>query len=107
MGFMNARRLTLATFAALCALTAALLLSSAPALALGTHQFIGPLGGSSSPDAFVNPNGIAVDSSGDVYVADIGRNVVEKFDASGKPVDSFAGGTTNQLTGGGGFSFFN
>ncbi len=57
------------------------------ALAEETHPFRGPLGGSLSPDTFTNPNGIAVEeSTGDVYVADIGTNTVSKFDANGAPV---------------------
>ena len=39
-------------------------------------------------EAFTNPNGIAVDeSTGDVYVADIGTDTVYKFDANGNPVN--------------------
>ena len=64
-----------------------------------THPFLGPLGGSSSPDTFTNPNGIAVEeSTGDVYVADLGTNTVYRFDAAGKPVD-FSSLGTNALTG--------
>jgi hypothetical protein len=64
-----------------------------------SHPFLGPLGGSSSPDTFTNPNGIAVDeANGDVYVAAIGTDTVYKFDASGKPVDFSALGG-NALTG--------
>jgi NHL repeat len=38
--------------------------------------------------SFSNPNGIAVDeSTGDVYVADIGTDTVYKFNASGNPVN--------------------
>jgi hypothetical protein len=48
--------------------------------------------------SFTNPNGIAVDeSSGDVYVADIGTDTVSKFDAAGKPVESW--GTKGQIAG--------
>ena len=45
--------------------------------------------------SFSNPNGIAVDeSTGDVYVADIGTDTVYKFDASGDPVSfNFAAGS--------------
>ncbi len=51
---------------------------------------------------FSNPNGIAVDeSTGEVYVADIGTDTVYKFDANGNPVDFSAVGlgSTNELTG--------
>ncbi len=50
-------------------------------------------------DTFSNPNGIAVDeSTGDVYVADIGTDTVYKFDANGSPLDFVALGL-NALTG--------
>ena len=45
-------------------------------------------------DTFSNPNGIAVEeSTGDVYVADIGTDTVYKFDANGNPLDFAALGT--------------
>jgi hypothetical protein len=78
-------------------------LGSDAALASGeAHPKLGEFG------SFSNPNGIAIDeSSGDVYVADIATNTVYKFDASGNPVDFFALGSTNALTGtpAGPFSF--
>jgi DNA-binding beta-propeller fold protein YncE len=53
----------------------------------------------SSFGSFSNPNGIAIDeSTGDVYVADIGTNTVYKFDAGGNPVNFSALGS-NALTG--------
>jgi DNA-binding beta-propeller fold protein YncE len=88
---------------------------ASPALA-ETHPFLGPLGGSLSPDTFTNPNGIAVEeSTGDVYVADIATNTVSKFDASGNPVDFTCGAECatyvkgNEITGSpaGSFSFPN
>jgi hypothetical protein len=77
--------------ATLCAL---LSLGSASALASGeTHPFLFSFGSLS------NPNGIAVDeATGDVYIADIGRNTVYKFDANGNPVD-FTSLTGNALSG--------
>jgi DNA-binding beta-propeller fold protein YncE len=79
-----------------------LMLGSAAALAAGEpHPQTGEFG------SFSNPNGIAIDeSSGDVYVADIGTNTVYKFDENGNPVDFFALGS-NALTGtlAGPFSF--
>jgi len=46
--------------------------------------------------SFTNPNGIAIDeSTGDVYVADLGTNTVYKFDASGNPITSFGDTTPN------------
>jgi len=57
-----------------------------PALA-ETHPFVSSFG------SFTNPNGIAVEeSTRDVYVADIGtKNTVDKFDASGNPVNFTCG----------------
>ena len=58
-------------------LLATLAFSASPALA-ETHPFVTSFG------SFTNPNGIAVEeSTGDVYVADIGTNTVSKFDANG------------------------
>ncbi|HWY18659.1 MAG TPA: hypothetical protein VNY27_08115 [Solirubrobacteraceae bacterium] len=69
-----------------------------------THPKIGEFG------SFTNPNGIAVDeSSGDVYVADLGPNTVSKFDASGVPVESWGtkGVLNGSTTSAGSFSFPN
>jgi DNA-binding beta-propeller fold protein YncE len=84
----------------------ALLFSASPALAAEPHPLVSSFGRTPS-EPFTNPNGIAVEeSTGDVYVADIGTNTVYKFDASGTPVDYPALGT-NALTGTptGSFSF--
>ena len=68
--------------------------AGAPSALAETHPFLEPLGGSSSPDTFTNPNGIAIDeSNGDVYVADLGTETVYRFDESGKPVNFSAFGT--------------
>ena len=74
---------------------------ASPALAGEAHPFLREFGRSAT-EAFSNPNGIAVDeSTGDVYVADIGTDTVYKFDANGNPVNftSAALGTRNALTG--------
>jgi DNA-binding beta-propeller fold protein YncE len=77
---------------------------ASPALAAGeAHPLLSSFG------SFSSPNGIAIDeSTGDVYVADIGTNTVYKFDANGKPVE-FSAFHSNALTGGatpaGSFSF--
>ena len=80
---------------------AALAFSASPALAAGEpHPPIEHTGFEADP--FSNPNGIAVDeSTGDVYVADIGTQTVYKFDASGNPVNFTAGAGigSNVLTG--------
>ena len=56
---------------------------------------------SANPEMFPNPNGIAVDeSTGDVYVAEIGTQTVSKFDVCGRPVDfSDLVSGSNALTG--------
>ena len=80
---------------AFVAVLATLAFSASPAFA-ESHPKIGEFG------SFSNPNGIAVDeSTGDVYVADIGTQTVYKFDASGHAVN-FTAGTgvgTDALTG--------
>lgn len=74
------------------AVLGALALAGSPALAATTHEFVGSFG------SFGNPNGLAVDAGGDVYVADIATNSVQKFDASGNPVN-FSSLGSNTLTG--------
>ncbi len=76
------------------AFTLILAFSVSPAFAAAeAHPQIGEFG------SFSNPNGIAVDeSTGDVYVADLGTDTVYKFDASGSPLD-FAALSSNALTG--------
>ncbi len=79
-------------FTVVLATLATLAFSASPALA-ETHPFVSEFG------SFTNPNGIAVEeSTGDVYVADIGTDTVYKFNANGTPV-SFASLSSNELTG--------
>jgi hypothetical protein len=67
-------------------------ISVAPALA-ETHPFLFEFG------AFSDPNGIAIDeSSGDVYVADDKTGTIQKFNASGDPVE-FSALKSNALIG--------
>ncbi|HWX45574.1 MAG TPA: hypothetical protein VNY52_09660, partial [Solirubrobacteraceae bacterium] len=86
-----------------------LLLGSASALAAGeAHPFLREFGRSAT-EAFSNPNGIAIDeSTGDVYVADIGTDSVYKFNANGEP-EEFAALHSDVLSGAatpaGSFSF--
>ncbi len=72
---------------------------SARAFAAGeAHPFLSGFGRSAT-ETFSNPNGIAIDeSTGDVYVADIGTDTVYKFDARGNPVNFSALGS-NALVG--------
>jgi NHL repeat len=86
---MVSRRIT----AAVSLLVAMMLMGMGASSALAeTHPFQFSFG------SFTNPNGIAVDeSSGDVYVADIGTGTVQKFDASGSLIESW--GTKGSLDG--------
>jgi DNA-binding beta-propeller fold protein YncE len=77
---------------------ATLAFSASPALAGEAHPFVREFGRSAT-EAFSNPNGIAIDeSTGDVYVADIGTDTVYKFNANGTPLD-FSSLGSNELTG--------
>ena len=70
--------------------------AASPALA-ETHPFLEPLGGSSSPDMFTNPNGIAVEeSTGDVYVAQLGTSAQQTISIQGGPE---GGGFTLEFNG--------
>ena len=76
----------------------ALGVGASSALAGEAHPFLREFGHSAT-EAFSNPNGIAVDeTTGAVYVADIGTDTVYKFDANGGPLD-FAALGSNALTG--------
>jgi hypothetical protein len=67
--------------------------TASPALAESNSK-IGEFGAG----ALSNPNGIAIDeSSGDVYVAEIGTDTVSKFTAAGVPITTW--GANGQLTG--------
>ncbi len=71
---------------------------ASPVLAGEAHPFLHEFGHNAT-EAFSNPNGIAVEeSTGDVYVADIGTNTVYKFNANGTSVN-FASLSSNELTG--------
>src|ERR1700733_15828078 len=64
---------------------------ASPALAAGeAHPFLREFG-RSAMEVFSNPNGIAIDeSTGDVYVADIGTDSVYRFNANGEPEEFVA-----------------
>jgi phosphodiesterase/alkaline phosphatase D-like protein len=87
-GSMNARRLVLAILATLCAASGGLLLTSAAAQARLIRPFIGSFG------TFSQVGGVAVEqSSGDVYVFDVGAEAIYKFNSAGQPEDFSALGT--------------
>ncbi len=72
---------------------------ASPALAGEAYPYLNISFGHNATEAFSNPNGIAIDeSTGDVYVADIGTDSVYKFNANGTPVN-FASLSSNELTG--------
>jgi hypothetical protein len=85
----------------------AFLFSASPALA-ESHPFTNISFGRNATETFSNPNGIAVDeSSGDVYVADLGTNTVSKFDSTGTLIESWDtnGVLDGSTTSAGAFSF--
>jgi hypothetical protein len=82
--------------AALAVAVGVLLAGTSAASATLVHPFAASFG------AFSNPQALAVDqSTGDVYVIDVGTATVQKFDATGSPVNFSALGS-NTLDGAGG-----
>ena len=69
------------------------------------HKFDFSFDGAATPaGSLENPNGLAIDeASGDVYVADIGHNVVDRFSSSGSYISQVKGTATPA----GAFSFAN
>jgi sugar lactone lactonase YvrE len=57
-----------------------------------------PVGdGGAATAAFLNyPEGVAVDSKGNIYIADTGNRVIRKIDSSDGIIHTIAGGTDNQ-----------
>ncbi len=80
---------TITNMAGTATSSAALLTVTTGAPALGIALLAGQLGGSGSIDGvggaarFYNPQGVAVDSAGNVYVADNTRNIIRKVSPAG------------------------
>jgi hypothetical protein len=68
----------------------------ASASAASIHRFAFSFSGSETPaKSLENPNGIAIDQiTGDIYVADIGHNVIDRFNATGKYISQITGAET-------------
>ncbi len=75
---MNARKLVLV---ALCVVAGVLALSGASAMAVVSHQYLSQLTG------FGDPTALTVGPAGDLYVADGGDRVVDRFSSAGVPLD--------------------
>ncbi|CAN5516592.1 hypothetical protein BH23CHL2_BH23CHL2_05550 [soil metagenome] len=57
------------------------------------YEHLGYLGlEGSEPGEFVDPKGVAIDSAGDVYIADSGNDRIQKFDDSGAYLDEWIDG---------------
>jgi sugar lactone lactonase YvrE len=73
---------------------------------LAGSGFAGFNNGSYPPPSFNSPIGVAVDDSGNVYVADAGNNMIRKISPSGN-TSTFAGnGTAGSLDGAGNAAYF-
>jgi hypothetical protein len=93
---MITRRLTLTKVASLCAVAGLFMLSGASASASVVHPYVCQITGSAVPSAtecngtgnivpggFGLPLGVAVDSTGQVYIGDRASKAVDVFDAAG------------------------
>lgn len=67
----------------------------------------GSTNGQGTAASFALPNGIAVDASGNLYVADSGNNEIRKIDASGNVTTLAGSGTSGAANGRGAAASFN
>lgn len=67
----------------------------------GTARTFGSTDGTGTAARFLNPSGVAVDTSGNVYVTDSGNHIIRKISASGV-VTTLAGSAGNRGTADGG-----
>jgi hypothetical protein len=93
----TATRGSVASFGGILAAVAAIFVLSgtlAPLAAASTeHPYLEPFGSAAQP-SFSSPAGLAVDqSTGDVYVIDIGAQTLSRYDEEGNPVEFSALGT--------------
>lgn len=86
---MSARARVVRMFVAIAGALGLMALWGGTAWAGLTHLYVGSFG------SFSNVQGVAIDSSGDVYVYDGGAGTVFKFDASGSPVNFTSTGTNS------------
>jgi hypothetical protein len=85
MGLMRLRGLLLVGVVVLC-------LPAGASAATGHNLLFSFAGGETPAGSFGNANGVAVDeATGDVYVADVANNVVDKFTAAGVYVSQVTG----------------
>lgn len=96
---VSVRRLTLSVLAWSCAVVVCLA-GALPAQAAVEHKFEFSFDGNETPaGSFGSVDGVAVDqSTADVYVADVGNDVVDKFDAQGKYLCQVTGSSLPSLS---------
>jgi hypothetical protein len=92
----DARSRVMLVCAALAMAVAFISLTSAVATAAIVHQFSFSFDGAATPDGSLStPDGVAIDgASGDVFVADVGHNVIDRFDATGRYLSQIDGSGT-------------
>ncbi len=97
---MNARKLTAAVAAALCAIAVVLALLVGSASALETHTFSASFGGpGSGAGELSSPQGVAANATThDVYVADTGNHRIDEFEANGTFIRAWGAGVADGVS---------